>query len=73
MILALIAARFNFSCFASAVGAEEGEDFAAVEGEAKATHGIGGGFARLVAFAEALRFEDGHASGKRCCHAFIVK
>ena len=41
MILA-IAARFNFSGFASAVGVEEGEDFATVEGEADALDGVGG-------------------------------
>ena len=41
MILA-IAAQFNFSGFVSAVGAKEGEGFAAVEGEADAAHGVGG-------------------------------
>ena len=64
MILAL-AARFNFSGLAGAVGAEEGEDFAAVEAEADAPDGFGGGFALAVAFAEVLGFEDGHAGGVR--------
>ena len=61
-----IAARFNFSGFASSVGAEEGEDFAAVKGEADALDCVGGGFALAVAFVQALGFEDGHSSRVRC-------